>query len=311
MKKIILLFIFVTVSISYSSDKTKILPAELTYFRVEEKFDHYTAEWETASEVNTKEFILQSKVQGENEWTDLGSVEAAGISNTKKEYSFDEISIVPFENIQYRLKLVDLDGEESYSIEITKYFNDITKIKTFNGSSSQDGIVLEWQSEYERQLGSIMLVRESEHLADTITTHTAQTFSEVPTDYSFTDEFVKTATDYKYYLYGIPVNGKDTTVLLAQIETQYSPSNISEIGLSNEISIYPNPASDFINVEMKIPGRMIEKISIIDLNGRSLIPESEIIEHNRLNINHLSPGAYLVEVKFTNGRKFRKLIFKN
>ncbi len=310
MKKLVLLLLFVSLSISYASDKSKIFPAELISFRIEEEFNYNLAVWETASEVNTKEFILQSKIQGENEWTDLGSVEAAGISNTKKEYSFDEIPLVPFEYMLYRLKIVDLDSEESLSIERTIYFDDITRITTFDGYSAQEGMIIEWQTEFERQLRGFLLRRTAGDVNSTIASVTAKTFSSTPENYRITDSQVISGGDYRYYLYGIPV-GKDTTVLLGTIHQGYNPSSVNGNDLESEIDVYPNPASEIICIDLKNSDLFIDNITLIDLSGRTILTGVMINDGNRLNISNLTAGAYLLKIKLTYGMILRKMIFKN
>lgn len=72
-------------------------------------------------------------------------------------------------------------------------------------------------------------------------------------------------------------------------------------GVSNKVSIYPNPAKDFINIEL---GSTLEKatISVYNTIGQIVIP-SQVINTNsiRLNISSLAKGVYIIKVN--NGDK--------
>jgi hypothetical protein len=78
-------------------------------------------------------------------------------------------------------------------------------------------------------------------------------------------------------------------------------NNTQTIDLSNHINIYPNPASNYLNIEAK--DVQIETIEIYDLTGRRVLQDQNLI-NNRLNnssrqlgINNLSNGMYIVHIK--------------
>ncbi|OYU97499.1 MAG: hypothetical protein CFE21_04185 [Bacteroidetes bacterium B1(2017)] len=71
--------------------------------------------WVTASELNTKEFIVERSTDKEI-FEPIGTVKAAGTSNQKQSYSFKDVWAEPItQTIHYRLKQIDLDGNYSYS----------------------------------------------------------------------------------------------------------------------------------------------------------------------------------------------------
>lgn len=76
--------------------------------------------------------------------------------------------------------------------------------------------------------------------------------------------------------------------------------NITE-GDKLEFKMYPNPATDVVN----IVGIGIERIEIIDMVGRTLYKVDKPSIHNRFNIN-LESGMYLVIVN----NEVKKLIVK-
>jgi Secretion system C-terminal sorting domain len=69
--------------------------------------------WQTKSESETKEFVIEKSVNGED-FKEIGKVTAAGNSSTNLDYSFEDEEIqAPF--AYYRLKMVDFDLSYEYS----------------------------------------------------------------------------------------------------------------------------------------------------------------------------------------------------
>ncbi len=69
--------------------------------------------WRTATESDTKDFTLQ-RSSNAREWTDIGTVTAAGNSSSISNYSFrDQYSVQ--NKVYYRIRLTNLDGTTSYS----------------------------------------------------------------------------------------------------------------------------------------------------------------------------------------------------
>ena len=71
------------------------------------------------------------------------------------------------------------------------------------------------------------------------------------------------------------------------------PTAISELDIK-EISIYPNPAHDFIQVKNENHERL--NISIMDINGKILLTKSLAADENRIQIQDLSAGIYFIKV---------------
>lgn len=69
---------------------------------------------------------------------------------------------------------------------------------------------------------------------------------------------------------------------------------------TEKINIYPNPASGWVNIEMKTGGRDDVRVSISDLNGRILSRRTFGAENGtfvrRMEIENLKPGLYLLTV---------------
>jgi hypothetical protein len=69
--------------------------------------------WETKTEKNSDKFVIEKQTIGAN-WESIGSVKAAVLSNSTKQYSFSDNNLNAGV-YQYRLKMIDNDGSFKYS----------------------------------------------------------------------------------------------------------------------------------------------------------------------------------------------------
>jgi hypothetical protein len=111
----------------HGSDFNVPLPVTLASFNGNCTNNDIELKWTTASESNSKKFIIEKLRDGN--WLPLGEVLSAGNSNSEKEYSFVDQSITTGDNY-YRLNQIDVDG-------ISKIYEPIkvTCNKLFNGVS--------------------------------------------------------------------------------------------------------------------------------------------------------------------------------
>ncbi|WP_299522854.1 T9SS type A sorting domain-containing protein [Winogradskyella sp.] len=75
--------------------------------------------------------------------------------------------------------------------------------------------------------------------------------------------------------------------------------------LTSVVNIYPNPTSDFLNVE--IIGKSIANTSLYDLSGKKL----EVFNKDKINIKNFQPGIYLLSILTTSNEVFNTKIVKN
>ena len=77
-----------------------------------------------------------------------------------------------------------------------------------------------------------------------------------------------------------------------------------ESNAMDKTSIYPNPASDFINIESPIAVESVEVYNLIGIKVMSVNPSDSA---HRLNIQTLPAGVYLIKVKSTAGSALRRI----
>lgn len=80
-----------------------------------------TLNWSTATEANSSHFVAEKSVNGV-EFTEIGRVKAAGISNILRSYTLNDIKPIMGWNY-YRIKEVDVDGRFMFSQVAAINFN--------------------------------------------------------------------------------------------------------------------------------------------------------------------------------------------
>ncbi len=102
------------------------LPIELIEFKAENKIDHITLDWSTASEDNNDYFSIERSYDGIN-FEKIAKVDGSGTSSSLKRYTLDDNDVKTKGLRYYRLKQIDFNGNYTYS-EIVKVKLDNTKI---------------------------------------------------------------------------------------------------------------------------------------------------------------------------------------
>jgi len=94
------------------------LPVELVTFEARETSQGVNLYWETASEVDNYGFYIEriDETEGiEDDWTQIGFVKGNGTTTTTSEYNYTDIEVVNDHTYSYKLRQVDIDGEQSCS----------------------------------------------------------------------------------------------------------------------------------------------------------------------------------------------------
>lgn len=99
-------------------------------------------------------------------------------------------------------------------------------------------------------------------------------------------------------------------MLTVEYEEGYDPTGIEVdvIYVDSEVSIYPNPATDF--VMMEVQGENSFNYTISDLFGR-IIDEGYCNCHKKqLNLSNITPGVYIIQIVGEKVKHQGKLIKK-
>ena len=103
--------------------------------------------------------------------------------------------------------------------------------------------------------------------------------------------------------------GMNTPAFFCIDDIQCSPFiNINETGKDNQLSVYPNPAQNFISINSI--QEKISKIEIINMEGISLKEEyvSPLSNYNTIELSELNSGIYFLKITTSNKTKLIKII---
>ncbi|MCZ7603181.1 MAG: T9SS type A sorting domain-containing protein [Melioribacteraceae bacterium] len=126
----------ITVNGSYSGGGTfnnGPLPVELISFTGEVQANTVLLKWETATEVNNYGFDVQkseaSSQNSEVKWINIGFVQGNGTTNSPRHYEFTDLELPNSDEVSYRLKQIDNDGQFAYSKTVTVDLTNITSLE--------------------------------------------------------------------------------------------------------------------------------------------------------------------------------------
>ena len=118
--------------------------------------------------------------------------------------------------------------------------------------------------------------------------------------YSFTSVNPANGTQY-YRIRQVDISGRFS----------YSEVKIVSIKYNSQVSVWPNPSSDFIRIQNEYAGGNGSKAQLFDLSGRMV---NEIVLENGINtvnISKLSRGTYIIKVQVLSGETFSQKLLKN
>jgi hypothetical protein len=112
-----------------------------------------------------------------------------------------------------------------------------------------------------------------------------------------------TGTFYKYIVNTDNLQSFDTLS-----ETWTSSTQITQQIKDNNISIFPNPAKNYIQIQTN--GLDIEKYNIIDINGKTIKQINSANNNNIIDISNLPNGVYILNI-VTENTVINNRIIKN
>ena len=92
-----------------------------------------------------------------------------------------------------------------------------------------------------------------------------------------------------------------TTNSIISVQVIPGASGINENELSNQIKFYPNPVTDYFQIQTSLP---IKNIEIIDITGRTIYTTT----NKTINCSSFAKGVYFVKVQTEKGMSISKFI---
>lgn len=84
-------------------------------------------------------------------------------------------------------------------------------------------------------------------------------------------------------------------------------TSINEIPNSVGISVFPNPASDLIQIKLFNENERIKDVHLFDFSGKEL---KAVLFDDNLNISHLNNGIYIIQVQTSSGFLYNTIFIK-
>jgi hypothetical protein len=163
--------------------------------------------WTTSSEVNSKHFLIEKSTDGQN-FTNLGSINAAGQSNTTKNYQYVDSTANPDIKNYYRLSMINNSLTKSYSktIEVAECPNYM--LSGFSGKQNDYSILLNWITSFERNTNRFILEKSIDgQRFNKLDSMSAAGQSTVLKNYQYTDKKPDISVRNYYRLTAIDNNG--------------------------------------------------------------------------------------------------------
>lgn len=121
-------------------------------------------------------------------------------------------------------------------------------------------------------------------------------------EFNFTDE---TITGDIILNHAAPPPAFSTCVLSFSIDVTDSTTAVNDIFFKNELTVFPNPTNDVLNIKIENEENKITGIKLSDLSGK--LQQINTKEHS-IDVSELPPGLYILEVDFDNKKSVTKKI---
>jgi hypothetical protein len=172
------------------------------------------------------------------------------------------------------------------------------KLLNFNAIKNNTTIKLDWSTTNEVNTKVFEVERSNNNITwRSIGTVAAKNMMGTNT-YSFIDESKPTNTVY-YRLKCMDIDGKFTYSTVKKIEMSNA---------ANGIKIYPNPATDYINIELlnTLTAKDVLDIAVYTTTGNKVFQSSSYLQ--KINTNKWAKGVYTIAVKTTQQTISKKII---
>lgn len=91
-------------------------------------------------------------------------------------------------------------------------------------------------------------------------------------------------------------------------ETKTSTLSVEEVKPLNNLTVYPNPFKDFLNIQTKEDNLI--SIQLFDINGRIIKQENISGNSYQLNLENLPQAIYILEISSDKGKQSVKVVKK-
>lgn len=191
------------------------------------------------------------------------------------------------------------------NIESGSKFFKITRGQKHTIVKRANGTLWSWGGNVSGQLGDNTFLAKASPIAVSSTIDTWDYIS------SRVSHCAALKSDGTLYMWGSNLFGQigDASNLTKNIPVLIVCPTLSKNQLlfKSGFSIYPNPASSLLNIEL-IEGQDLSKIIIFDISGKKVLEQTE--NTRTINIENLANGMYIIEM-FSENKSFQSKFVKN
>lgn len=112
----------------------------------------------------------------------------------------------------------------------------------------------------------------------------------------------------------VTVDNKINIIAPSQVASVLCPNTTLSTNNAQQkaVSIYPNPASDFANVDLSALNFKNAEVKIYEASGKIVLSKSYSNEHKiiRLDVSHFKSGLYIININLDGEKRLEKLIIK-
>ncbi len=168
-----------TTTTSLAIEKIALFPLPVIWggFEARLKNNNIELTWETLSEENSLEFVIEHSTDGANQYTPIAKINAQGNSTSTKKYTYIFNSPDKSKTNYFRIKQIDIDGKSKYSdtrfvkfnkgslVNVTVYPNPVKGELFVNSQTSKLSLAL------SDMYGRTILTQQAQAGTTTINTH--------------------------------------------------------------------------------------------------------------------------------------------
>jgi len=174
---------------------------------------------------------------------------------------------------------------------------------TFTATPNADKTVsIHWSTQQEVNSNNFTIERSSDGVSWTnIGTIKAKGFSNQVSDYSFTDLSPLNGITY----YRLCIKNLDGDI-------GFTETRIVRLAIGESFMIFPNPAKDNLNIQLRESSAVQLTLRLINVNGQILLEQK--VESGKgnticLSLEKYRPGIYLLQIAGSNGTKQTSTVF--
>lgn len=176
------------------------------------------------------------------------------------------------------------------------------KLISFNAKYNKEAVTIDWTTATEIN-NSHFEIQRSNNKKDWVVVGTVKGNGNSTTTikYSFSDKVGKLTGEIYYRLNQIDFDGKNELSNIRVVSLNNTKLNIGKV--------YPNPANDFVKVNINTEGDYT--IRILDINGKEMLKQNGSSNIETLNIADIPAGTYLIKIENDIVNESHRIIIKH